>query len=132
MKVEKKGTKMLFGQQCDVFVVFLPLVKTWRSRQEIRFVVRITWFMVKREMVLSEFCKPAGLSTIDFLWLSEVFLVVGPYFKYFVCANKIVSPFFQSKHNRKHFFVVNLIVALRFCERFRKICDGMPFVVLEL
>src|SRR5882762_862677 len=134
MKVEKKRTKMLLWQQCDVFVVFLPLVKTWRPRQEIRFVVRISRFMMKRKMILSKFSEPAGLSTIDFLWLSEVLkvLMIGPYFEYFICANKIVPPFFQSKHNRKHLFVVNLVIALCFCERFRKVCDGVPFIVLEL
>ena len=52
LKVEKKGMKMLFWLQSDVFTVFLPLVKTWWPRQEIRFVVCITWFMVKRKMIL--------------------------------------------------------------------------------
>src|SRR5882762_4458126 len=69
MKVKKKRTKMLLWQQCNIFVVFLPLVKTWWPRQEIRFVMRITWFMVKSKMILSEFCKPAGLNSLNIILL---------------------------------------------------------------
>src|ERR1700676_494853 len=129
-----KGAKVVFRKQSDIFVVILPLVKPWRSRQEIRFCVRRAWFVKEFEMILLEFCEPASLAAVNLLRLAEILevLVICPYFKRFCCANKVVSPFFESEHYGKHFLVVYLIIALGLGEGFREICDWMPFVVLQL
>src|SRR5882762_9446820 len=84
-----KGAKVVFRKQSDIFIVILPLVKTWRSRQEIRFCVCRAWFMKEFKMILLEFCEPASLAAIYFLWLAEILeiLVICPYFKGFCCAN---------------------------------------------
>src|ERR1700676_463649 len=57
-------------------------------------------FMKEFEMILLEFCEPASLAAINFLWLAEILevLVIRPYFERFCCANKVVSPFFESEH----------------------------------
>src|ERR1700676_5184249 len=113
-----KGAKVLFRKQSDIFVVILPLVKTWRPRQEIRFCVRRAWFMKEFKMILLEFCEPASLAAINLPWLAEILevLVIHPYFERFCCANEVVSPFFESEHYGKHLFVVYLIIALRLGE----------------
>src|SRR5882762_5013128 len=95
-----KGAKMVFRKQSDIFIVILPLVKTWRSRQEVRLRVRRAWFVKEFEVILLEFREPASLAAIYFLRLAEILeiLVICPYFEGFCCANKIVSPFFESEH----------------------------------
>src|SRR5882762_1086970 len=104
----------MFRKQSDIFVVILPLVKTWRSRQEIRFGVRRAWFVKEFKMILLEFREPASLSAINFLRLAEILevLVIRPYFEGFCCANEVVLPFFESEHYGKHFFVVYFVIAL--------------------
>src|SRR5882762_10029946 len=129
-----KGAKVVFRKQSDIFVVILPLVKTWRSRQEIRFGVRRAWFVKEFKMILLEFCEPASLAAINLLWLAEILevLMIRPYFERFCCANKVVSPFFKSEHYGKHLFIVYLVVSLSLGKSFREVCDWMPFVVLQL
>jgi hypothetical protein len=91
---------VVFRKQSDIFIVILPLVKIWQSQQEIRFGVRRAWFVKEFKVVLLEFCEPASLVVVNFLWLAEILeiLVICPYFKRFCSANKVVSPFFKSEH----------------------------------
>src|ERR1700692_1195941 len=95
-----KGAKVVFRKQSDIFIVILPLVKTWRPRQEIRFSVRRAWFVKEFKMILLEFREPASLAAINLLWVAEKIENFNncPYFERFCCANEVVSPFFESEH----------------------------------
>ena len=96
--------------------------------------VRASRPVVEGEVVLRELGEPARLPAVELLRLAEVLevLVVGPDLE-LRRALEEVAPVLEAQHDREHFLVVDLVVALRVRHGLRVVCDGMPLsVILQL
>ncbi|KIK93227.1 hypothetical protein PAXRUDRAFT_145543, partial [Paxillus rubicundulus Ve08.2h10] len=118
----------------DVFVILLPLRMVWVSRQEVSLEVGAAWTMMQGEIVVGEFCNPTSLTTIKFLWLTEIVdvLMIGPDLKGVRSAHQKVTQFREGNHDGKKFIIMNFIIAFCGVKRFREECKRMPYIALVL
>ncbi len=68
--------------------------------------------MMKGEVVFCQLGDPSSLSSIHLLGFSEILevLVIRPDLEILVCAHKVVSPLFESKHDHQEFLIIDLVV----------------------
>ena len=101
-------------EQNFIFIIALPRVKVMASRQCVGFGVLLAGHITEGKMIVCEFREPTSLSVVKFLRLLEIgkVLMIGPDLKGMCCAHEVMTPLGKGDHDREHFSIINLIIAL--------------------
>ncbi|KIJ04694.1 hypothetical protein PAXINDRAFT_94424, partial [Paxillus involutus ATCC 200175] len=86
------------------------------------------------KVIVGEFRNPTSLTTVKFLWLTEIVevLMIGPDLEGVRSTHQKVTPFREGGHDGEKFTIVNLIIAFRGVKGFREECKRTPYIVLVL
>src|SRR5580704_8332779 len=104
------------------------------SRQRIGFGVLLAGYITKGKMIIRELREPTSLSSVEFLRLFEIskVLMIGPDLKGMCCAHEVMTPFGKGNHDREHFSIIDLIIALGRSQSLGEISDRFPYTMLVL